>query len=72
MSNKGPAWDQQRSERLRSTLSDADIEALKARAEAAPGSLTLDEVGVLFLVTRDRIRVIEAKAKRNKGDGSGK
>ena len=33
-------------------MSDADIAALRARSENDPNALTLDEVGVLFLVTR--------------------
>lgn len=63
MNENGPGWDRQRSEQLRAALSDAEIEALAERAEADPSSLTLDEVGVLFLVTRDRIRAIERRAR---------
>jgi len=48
-------------------MSDADIAALSARSETSLNSLTLDEVGVLFLVTRERIRAIEAKARKNRG-----
>jgi DNA-directed RNA polymerase sigma subunit (sigma70/sigma32) len=57
-------WNRERSEQLRSTLSEADIDELKRRADSDPGSLTLDEVGVLFLVTRDRIREIEKRVRR--------
>ena len=67
MSDNGPQWDQQRSEQLRASLSEAEIEALAKRVKSDPSSLTLDEVGVLFLVTRDRIRAIEEKA-RDRGD----
>jgi len=63
MRGQGSGWDRERSERLRLSLTDADIDALKRRADSDPGSLTLDEVGVLFLVTRDRIREIERKAR---------
>lgn len=66
MNDKRPEWDRQRSEQLRSTLSDAEINALVERAKSDPKSLTLDEVGVLFLVTRDRIRVIERNARGKK------
>jgi DNA-directed RNA polymerase sigma subunit (sigma70/sigma32) len=66
MNDNRPGWDRQRSEQLRATLSDAEIQALAKRAESDPTSLTLDEVGVLFLVTRDRIRAIEERA-RGKG-----
>jgi hypothetical protein len=38
-------------------------EDVNKRAESDPRSLTLDEVGVLFLVTRDRIRAIEGNAR---------
>jgi DNA-directed RNA polymerase sigma subunit (sigma70/sigma32) len=65
MSDKEPGWDRKRSEQLRATLTQAEIEALAKRAEADPRSLTLDELGVLFLVTRDRIRAIEGKARGN-------
>jgi DNA-directed RNA polymerase sigma subunit (sigma70/sigma32) len=44
-------------------MTDAAIADLFARSESDPASLTLDEVGVLFLVTRDRIRAIEARAR---------
>jgi len=47
-------------------MSDADVEALKARSEADPDSLSMDELGVLFLVTRERIRAIEARATGDK------
>jgi DNA-directed RNA polymerase sigma subunit (sigma70/sigma32) len=60
MNDNRDGWDRQRSEQLRATLSDAEIQAL---AKRVPRSLTLDEVGVLFLVTRDRIRAIEERAR---------
>ena len=66
MNDSRLGWDRQRSEQLRATLSDVEIQALAKRAESDPGSLSLDEVGVLFLVTRDRIRAIEGRA-RGKG-----
>jgi DNA-directed RNA polymerase sigma subunit (sigma70/sigma32) len=59
-----PKWDRARAEALRLSMSDADIFALRERSETDLGSLTLDEVGVLFLVTLERIRVIEGKQKR--------
>jgi len=61
-------WDLRRSEKLRATMSDAEIAALQARSENDLQSLTLDEVGVLFLITRERIRAIEAKARGGGGD----
>jgi DNA-directed RNA polymerase sigma subunit (sigma70/sigma32) len=66
MNDNRLGWDRQRSEQLRATLSDVEIQALAKRDESDPGSLSLDEVGVLFLVTRDRIRAIEGRA-RGKG-----
>lgn len=69
MNDSGFGWDRERSEQLRATLSDAEIEALAKRAKADPKSIGLEELGVLFLVTRDRIRAIEMKAR---GKRSGK
>jgi DNA-directed RNA polymerase sigma subunit (sigma70/sigma32) len=64
MSDNGRGWDRRHSEQLRASMSDADIDTLKRRAESDPQSLTIDEVGVLFLVTRDRIRAFEQRGKR--------
>jgi DNA-directed RNA polymerase sigma subunit (sigma70/sigma32) len=47
-------------------MSDAEIEVLRQRYEKDPSSLTMDEVGVLYVVTRERIRDFERKAG---GDG---
>ncbi len=66
MNSKDLGSDRQRWEHLRATLSDAEIEALAEREKSDPHSLTPDEVGVLFLVTRDRLRKFERKA-RDKG-----
>jgi DNA-directed RNA polymerase sigma subunit (sigma70/sigma32) len=68
MSDSGFGWDRRRSEQLRASLSETEIEALAKRAKSDPRSLTLDELGVLFLVARDRLRAIERKA-RDKGPG---
>lgn len=68
MNDRGSGWDRQRSEQLRATLGDAEIEALAKRAKSDPKSIGLDELGVLFLVARDRIRAIETKT-RGKGPG---
>ena len=59
-------WDRQRSEELRASLTNAEIEALSRRANSDPQSLTLDEVGALFLITRDRIRELEKIARGEK------
>jgi DNA-directed RNA polymerase sigma subunit (sigma70/sigma32) len=52
-------WDMSRVEELRASMSDAEIAALKAKGKSKAGSLTIDEVGVLFLITRERIRELE-------------
>jgi DNA-directed RNA polymerase sigma subunit (sigma70/sigma32) len=63
-------WDKKRCEALREQMSAAQIAALLERSRADSAQLTLDEVGVLFIVTRDRIRELEAQA-RGKAGGSG-
>ena len=66
MTGNGATWDRVRLEKLRATMIHADIDALHARSKTDLTSLTLDEVGVLFLVTRDRIRLIEATARKKR------
>ena len=56
-------WDRKRSESLRASMTDAEIEALFERSRRDLDSLSIDEVGVLFLITRDRIRLFEARLK---------
>lgn len=60
MNDSGSGRDRKRLEQLRATFSDAEIEALAKRAKSDPKALTIDELGVLFLVSRDRIRAIES------------
>ena len=67
MTGKRHKWDRARAEKLRAAMSSAEIDALRARSEVDLNSLTLDEVGVLFLVTRERIRTIEARARKKRG-----
>jgi hypothetical protein len=62
-------WDLDRVEKLRAAMSDADIEALRKRELADPASLTVDEAGILFVATRERIRRFERKAGGNDGGG---
>jgi hypothetical protein len=57
-------FDRPRLEKLRASMSVGEIEDLLARAKKVPKSLSLDEVGILFLLTRERIRDIEEKARR--------
>jgi DNA-directed RNA polymerase sigma subunit (sigma70/sigma32) len=51
-------------------MTDAEIDALRARSETDLNSLSLDEVGVLFLVTRDRIRLMEGTARKKRRDSN--
>jgi DNA-directed RNA polymerase sigma subunit (sigma70/sigma32) len=60
-------WDRARAEKLRAAMTDQQIAALRARSQTDLNSLTLDEVGVIFLVTRDLIRLIEFKAPKRHG-----
>jgi DNA-directed RNA polymerase sigma subunit (sigma70/sigma32) len=60
-------WDKKRCEALRARMSPAEITALLKRSRADSSQLTLDDVGVLFIVTRDRIRELEAQARGNTG-----
>lgn len=62
MSENGRAWDMRRVEELRSRMTEEAIAALKSRGQSDPASLSLDEVGVLFLIARERIREIERDA----------
>jgi DNA-directed RNA polymerase sigma subunit (sigma70/sigma32) len=57
-------------ERLRQEMTAADIEALRVRFDRDPNSLSPDEVAVLHLVTREKIRAFEAKAQRKQDKGS--
>ena len=66
LNGKRPEQDRKRLEQLRSTLCDAEIEALAKRAKADSKSLTLDEVGILFLVTKDRVRATERNIRGKK------
>ena len=68
MTDNGKAWDMRSAEHLRSRMTEEAIASLKSRGQLDPASLTLDEVGVLFLITRERIREIE-RAARNEGEG---
>ena len=58
-----PLWDIERVVALRDNMNDADIEALRTREKSDPKSLTVDEMGVLYIVARERIRELEAIAR---------
>jgi len=66
MNDSDEKFDRQRLEKLRASMSVAEIEDLQSRARKGTKSLTLDEVGILFLLTRERIREIEDKARRER------
>jgi DNA-directed RNA polymerase sigma subunit (sigma70/sigma32) len=44
-------------------MSPADRESLEARTKAGSRDLTLDEVSILFLITREKIRAVEKTAR---------
>lgn len=67
--NKQLGWSLERFENLLAAMSDADIEALWQRSEHDPKSLSIDEMGVLFLVLRKRVRALEARLKDDSGTG---
>ena len=60
-------WDLERARRLRAAMSDADLDALRRKEAEDSTSLTIDEAGVLFLATRERIAALERKAQDKKG-----
>ena len=60
-------WDKKRCEALREQMSAEQIAALLERSRADSSQLTFDEVGVLFIVTRDRIRELEVQARGKTG-----
>jgi DNA-directed RNA polymerase sigma subunit (sigma70/sigma32) len=63
MNEGGRKLDEERLSKLRNEMSDVDLKRLEARSKADSKSLTLDEVGILFIWTRERIRAFEKKAR---------
>ena len=61
--------DSEKLERVRNGMTAAEIETLRARFERDPNSLSREEIGVLYLVTREKIRGFEAKAQRKRDKG---
>jgi DNA-directed RNA polymerase sigma subunit (sigma70/sigma32) len=68
MTDDHSTLDYERLGKLREAMSQSEIEALQARFKSDPHSLSLDEAGVLFLVTRERIRGFKERARRKRGD----
>jgi hypothetical protein len=48
--------EQERLAKLRAAMSNADIDRLRARAKARTKSLSLEEVGILFLLAGEKVR----------------
>lgn len=63
MTEGGRKLDWERLSLLRNAMSESDLRQLEARSKADLKSLTLDEVGILFLGTREKIRAFEKKAR---------
>jgi DNA-directed RNA polymerase sigma subunit (sigma70/sigma32) len=53
--------DRQRLAKALQDMSEQQRKQLQARSRTGPKSLTLDEIGMLFLMTRDKIREIERR-----------
>lgn len=68
MTDDRSTLDYDRLGKLRDAMSQSEIEALQARFKSDPHSLSLDEAGVLLLITREKIRGFEALARRKRGD----
>jgi hypothetical protein len=66
MTSQNDDFETQRFQKLRDAMSADDIEALRARFKQDPNSLSADEAGVLYVVTREKILAFEAKARRKK------
>jgi DNA-directed RNA polymerase sigma subunit (sigma70/sigma32) len=62
MNEGGRKLDEERLALLLRGMSHSDLQQLEARSKSGPKSLTLDEVGILFLWTREKIRALEKKA----------
>jgi DNA-directed RNA polymerase sigma subunit (sigma70/sigma32) len=58
--------DSERRRQLRQSMTAQELEALRLRFDREPNALSPDEVAVLYLSTKDRIRALEAKAQRNR------
>jgi DNA-directed RNA polymerase sigma subunit (sigma70/sigma32) len=63
MTHDGRKFDEERLSKLLEGMSQADRERLEARSMADSKSITLDEVGILFLITREKIRAFEKRAR---------
>jgi DNA-directed RNA polymerase sigma subunit (sigma70/sigma32) len=71
MTGVGRKFDEERLSKLREAMTDAELKSLDARFKADRKSLSEDEVGVLFIWTRERIREFEKWAAQRRGDDGG-
>jgi DNA-directed RNA polymerase sigma subunit (sigma70/sigma32) len=66
MDNSEEPLDSERLRQLRQSMTVEDIAALRRRFDRDPNGLSKDEVAVLYLVTREKIRAFERKAQRKR------
>jgi hypothetical protein len=71
MTDAGRKFDEARLSKLREAMSDAELKSLDARYKADRNSLREDEVGVLYVWTREKMREFEKWAAQPLGGGDG-
>jgi len=70
MTDAGRKFDEARLSKLREPMSDAELNSLDARYKADRNSLSEDEVGILYVWTREKMQDFEKwAAKPLGGDG---
>ncbi len=71
MTSGGLQFDVARLSKLREAMTDADLRSIEVRFKADRKSLSEDEVGVLYIWTREKIREFEEWAAQRRGDDVG-
>jgi DNA-directed RNA polymerase sigma subunit (sigma70/sigma32) len=71
VTNGGRKFDVARLSKLREALTDAELKSIEVRFKADRKSLSEDEVGILYVWTREKIREFEAWAAQRRGDEDG-
>lgn len=66
MDDSDERLDSERLRQLRQSMTAEEIAALRRRFDRNPNGLSKDEVAVLYLVTKEKIRDFEAKAQRKR------
>ena len=66
MDNSDEPLDSERLKQLRESMTAEEIAALRRRFDRDPNGLSKDEVAVLYLVTKEKIRAFEVKAQRKR------